>query len=166
MVCSYLDQKGYVIDGISGPDWVDFIETFLLKVAEAKDAFRKLPEGQSLSADLLPYYRYETNRRREGKKEIKERFEFMIEKFLEKFPSIDRKDPQRLFDEYQKLLIFKRAGHKCQEPQDSECAGETTYSEGEADHIIPWTHGGPTSVENGQWLCKHCNKVKNARLKR
>jgi hypothetical protein len=162
MVCSYLLQKGYVIDGISGPNWVDFIETFLLKVAEAKATFKKLPEGHKMPAGLLPYYRYETNRRREGKREIKERFEFMIEKFLEMFPHIDRKDPQRFFDEYQKRLIYKRANHRCQEPQDSKCAGETTYDGGEPDHITPWAHGGPTSIENGQWLCKHCNRVKHA----
>lgn len=162
MVCLYLHQKGYVIDGISGLDWADFIETFLLKVAKAKVTFKKLPEGQSLPADLLPYYLYETNRRREGKKEIKERFEFMIKKFLERFPTIDRKDPQRLFDEYQKRVIFKRADHTCQEPQDSKCLGRTKYGEGDADHIVPWTKGGPTSVDNGQWLCRHCNKVKSA----
>lgn len=164
LVSSYLRQKGYVIDEISDLDWAGFIETFLLKVAEAKTAFKKLPEGQKMRGDLLPYYRYETNRRREGKEEIKERFEFMIEKFLERFPTIQRKDPQRLFDEYQKRLIYKKANHKCQEPQDSKCAGETTYDGGEPDHKKPWTAGGPTSVENGQWLCKHCNKVKSARI--
>lgn len=162
-VCSYLFQKNYVIEGVSGLDWVHFVETFLLKVAEAKVQFKSLPEGQGLPPGLIPYYRYETNRRREGKKEITERFEFMIEKFLEMFPTIDRKDPQRLFDEYQKRLIYKRANHRCQEPQDSKCAGETTYDGGEADHIKPWIAGGPTSIENGQWLCKHCNKVKYAR---
>jgi len=108
MLCSYLQQKGYVIDGISGLDWGDFIEEFLLKVAEAKDAFKKLPSGESLPADLEPYHRYETSRRREGREEIKERFEIMIEKFLERFPAIPRKDEQRLFDEYQRRLIFNR----------------------------------------------------------
>ena len=164
MICSYLHQKNYVIEGASGLDWADFVETFLLKVAKAKVAFKSLPEGQSLPADLLPYYRYETNRRREGKNEITERFEFMIEKFLERYPKIDRRDPQRLFDEYQKRVIFKKADGSCQEPQDSECAGKTTYGEGEADHTKPWIAGGPTSIENGQWLCKHCNRVKHSRM--
>lgn len=163
MVCSYLFHQGYVIDGVKGIEWGRFIEDFLLNVAKAKRTFKKLPEGQKMPEDLQPYYRYETYRRREGKEEVKARFEFMIEKFLEMFPAIERKDSQRLFDEYQKRLIFKRAQGKCQEPQDSKCSGETDYDGGEADHIKPWTKGGPTSVDNGQWLCKHCNKVKHAR---
>jgi hypothetical protein len=161
MVCSYLFHKGYIIEGVSGLNWGHFIEEFLLKVAEAKRKFKKLTEGQKMPEDLQSYYRYETNRRREGREEVKERFEFMIEEFLKMFPFVERKDPQRLFDEYQKRLIFKLADGRCQEPQDSKCAGKTDYASGEADHIKPWTKGGPTSVENGQWLCKHCNKVKS-----
>ena len=164
MVCSYLHQKNYVIEGVSGLDWADFVETFLLKVNKAKRAFKGLPEGQNPPADLLPYYRYETNRRREGKNEITKRFEFMIEKFLERYPNINRRDRQRLFDEYQRRVIFKKADGFCQEPQDSKCAHKAEYGEGEADHKTPWTAGGPTSIENGQWLCKHCNRVKHARM--
>jgi len=163
MVVSYLLQKDYVIDGEIDIDWSDFIKEFLLKVEEAKVAFKNLPEGQSLPSHLAPYYRYETNRRREGMEEIKQRFEFMLETFLEKYPSIPRRDPRRFFDEYQKLVIFKRANGRCQEPQDDGCAGQTTFSEGEADHKKPWIKGGATSIDNGQWLCKHCNRVKNAR---
>lgn len=161
MVASYLLQKEFIIDEKSGVDWGDFIETFLLDVAEAKTTFKKLPEGQSLPADLAPYYRYETNRRREGREQIKERYEFMLETFLERFPSISRRHPQRLFDEYQKRLIFRRSKGSCQEPQDSDCLGVTKFNEGEADHIKLWKDGGPTSIDNGQWLCKHCNRVKN-----
>lgn len=164
LVCSYLFRKNYVIEGVKQLNWSHFVETFLLKVADAKKRFKEAPEGESLPADLAPYYRYETNRRREGKKEIKERFEFMIEKFLEMFPTLNRKDKQRLFDEYQKRLVYKRANHRCQDPQDSKCAGETTYDGGEADHIKPWSLGNPTSIENGQWLCKHCNRVKYTKM--
>ena len=31
----------------------------------------------------------------------------------------------------------------------------------EADHVEPWSQGGPTSLENGQGLCTRCNQVKN-----
>jgi len=157
MVVSYLRQKGYVItDG--SLDWARFIEEFMLRVEEAKQQVRN---NQPLSEDLQEYYRYETNRLRESSELIKGRFEFMLEQFLEEFPSMDRRDPQRLFDEYQKRLIYRRANHRCQDPQDANCAEETAYDEGEAHHIIHWSQGGPTTLENGQWLCRHCNRVKN-----
>ncbi|RKY53653.1 MAG: HNH endonuclease, partial [Candidatus Neomarinimicrobiota bacterium] len=33
----------------------------------------------------------------------------------------------------------------------------------QADHIIPWSKGGETTVENGQALCQRCNGSKGNR---
>lgn len=34
----------------------------------------------------------------------------------------------------------------------------------EIDHIVPWIHGGKTDVNNGQLLCRKCNREKGAKL--
>lgn len=124
------------------------------------DARRLVKNNLTLTTILQPYYRYETNRLREGRELIQGRFDFMLTKFLEAFPSLQNLDPQRLFDEYQKRVIYQRADHRCQDPQDNHCLDETAFTEGEADHIVPHSAGGQTSIENGQWLCTHCNRVK------
>ena len=31
----------------------------------------------------------------------------------------------------------------------------------DADHVIPWSKGGPTTIENGQMLCKRHNLEKS-----
>ncbi len=52
--------------------------------------------------------------------------------------------------------VFRRCGGRC-----VEC-GSTSYLE--YDHIIPWSRGGATSVENLQILCRACNQAKGARI--
>ncbi|HLH65668.1 MAG TPA: HNH endonuclease signature motif containing protein [Solirubrobacteraceae bacterium] len=32
-----------------------------------------------------------------------------------------------------------------------------------ADHVRPWTRGGPTTPANGQALCARCNRAKGSR---
>jgi len=33
----------------------------------------------------------------------------------------------------------------------------------EADHITPWAEGGKTDKDNGQMLCKECNRRKSSK---
>ena len=42
-----------------------------------------------------------------------------------------------------------------------ECSGETYL---EFDHIIPWSRGGASTVNNVQLLCRRCNLKKSDRL--
>jgi hypothetical protein len=58
-------------------------------------------------------------------------------------------DKRRFFTEAQKQEIFDRDNHTC-----VECGSTENLH---ADHIIPWTKGGPTEVSNGQTLCNLCN---------
>jgi hypothetical protein len=37
------------------------------------------------------------------------------------------------------------------------CSSEATH----ADHVYPWSKGGPTTPANGQALCKHHNRAKS-----
>ncbi|WP_245677187.1 TerD family protein [Nocardia acidivorans] len=55
-----------------------------------------------------------------------------------------------------KARVWQRDGGKCQE------CGDKQYLE--FDHIIPWSQGGATSVDNLQILCRKCNQRKGARI--
>ena len=52
-----------------------------------------------------------------------------------------------------KVAVYQRDGGKCVECQ------ETDYLE--YDHIIPFSKGGATSVNNIQLLCRSCNLAKS-----
>lgn len=41
------------------------------------------------------------------------------------------------------------------------CQDEFKLVEMDADHIIPWSKGGKTTLKNGQMLCKGCNQTKS-----
>lgn len=55
-----------------------------------------------------------------------------------------------------KARVWQRDGGRCQQ------CGDNRYLE--FDHIIPWSQGGATSVENLQILCRKCNQQKGARI--
>lgn len=63
----------------------------------------------------------------------------------------------RLFDPSIKEQLF-HPGYIC-----SYCGNQIlSIDDCEIDHIIPFSQGGPTSLENAQLLHKHCNKSKGA----
>lgn len=64
------------------------------------------------------------------------------------------RDPRRFFNQDQRSVLYDRAEGRCQ-----KCA--VALSDGwHADHKIPWSAGGPTTLENGQALCNVCNNSK------
>ena len=63
----------------------------------------------------------------------------------------------RVFTNHQRTQLFLNAGGKCQ-----LCGDSVTVTNFEADHIIPYSKGGPTTIENGQCLCRSCNRKKGA----
>lgn len=62
----------------------------------------------------------------------------------------------RAFDNRTKRIVFERQQGRC------PCCGKTfKIEEMEADHIVPWSKGGHTVIENCQMLCSDCNKKKS-----
>ena len=63
---------------------------------------------------------------------------------------------QRLFNADQRELLYVKSGGLC-----SICRARLN-SDFHADHIIPWSRGGKTTISNGQALCPKCNLSKGA----
>ncbi|MGD0371082.1 MAG: DEAD/DEAH box helicase family protein [Candidatus Dormibacteria bacterium] len=64
-------------------------------------------------------------------------------------------DPRRWFTAAEVTAAWLRQDCKC-----AECQREVPRDLVEGDHIIPWSAGGPTTMENLQALCIACNRRK------
>lgn len=60
-------------------------------------------------------------------------------------------------------ISIKNAVYRKQEGKCAICGEYHPIEEMEADHIIPWSKGGTTELENCQLLCRHCNRVKGGK---
>lgn len=70
----------------------------------------------------------------------------------------------RAFDENTKATVYERQGGHCANP---ECIHGNDkvwdIEEMEADHIVPWSKGGHTVLDNCQLLCRDCNRRKSGK---
>ncbi|MGI8306967.1 HNH endonuclease [Saccharopolyspora hattusasensis] len=73
------------------------------------------------------------------------------------------RDPRRLFTWEQKKTLLARAGHRCEHKPLLWSRCKAT-SELEADHVVPWSRGGPTQLWNGSVLCRRHNRRKSNRI--
>lgn len=62
----------------------------------------------------------------------------------------------RAFDNRDKRTAYERQDGQC-----AICGKETPFSKMQADHIVPWSKGGATVLENCQMLCRDCNLKKS-----
>lgn len=63
----------------------------------------------------------------------------------------------RAFPDGDKQIMYERQNHKC-----AICGKEFDIKEMHGDHIVPWSKGGRTTLDNGQMLCMECNIKKSA----
>lgn len=61
----------------------------------------------------------------------------------------------RVFDESEKQTMYARQNGVC-----PICGKTFDIREMHGDHIIPWSKGGKTTLDNGQMLCRVCNLKK------
>ena len=64
----------------------------------------------------------------------------------------------RAFNDKEKRILYERQQGICH-----SCTKQFDYDDMQGDHIIPWSKGGKTSLENGQMLCRKCNATKSAK---
>ncbi len=76
------------------------------------------------------------------------------------------KDARREFSELDRIVIYRKNGGLCQEclregKPEPECT--VSWREYDADHVVPHSMGGQTTLDNGQLLCRHHNRALGAR---
>ena len=62
----------------------------------------------------------------------------------------------RSFTAMQRIELFSQSGGHCK-----SCNAPITLTDFHADHVIPWSKGGKTTLANGQALCRTCNLSKS-----
>jgi 5-methylcytosine-specific restriction endonuclease McrA len=139
--------ENYAVDGVS-VNLNEFFKQFLSKVGEVESSEK---EGDA------PYYDYKTYRKTsaDSRDSTEKRFNVILSKFLEFNQKLLPKDPNRNFDYWEKLAIYHQSKGVCQ-----MCGEKILFDKGSVDHKIPHSKGGPTTLENAQWLCVTCNLKK------
>lgn len=62
----------------------------------------------------------------------------------------------RQFSQEERLIMYARQAQKCK-----LCNKTFEIKDMHADHVVPWSRGGKTTLENGQMLCTTCNLKKS-----
>ena len=144
--------QAYVHDGLeeSLHDWfIDFE-----KRRREEDA---LPEDDR-DPKLIEYKRL-TSYSTDTEESIRGRLDLLEARFFEAEPDIELKDPTRTFSHEQRLAIWRSSDRTCQVRM--KCDGVLlTWDDWHADHVVPHTRGGKTTVANGQVACAACNWAK------
>jgi hypothetical protein len=106
-------------------------------------------------------YKEKISHSTDAEESIRWRMEFMLRNFLERHPGIQLKDNQRDFTHVQRVAVFRRDLGHCQ--LKLMCNGDkVTWDDWHCDHLVAWTSGGKTTVENGRTACAACNLSKGS----
>ena len=128
-------------------DWFIAFETDRILEEE------KSPEEQD---PILVLYHEKVSHSTDTVDSLKFRHDLLKESLLTKAHNLPLKDSKRNFDESQRQVIYRKDKGVCQ-----ICGKECDWNDWEADHIVPWSKGGKTEIENGQVLCPTCNSKKS-----
>lgn len=138
----------------------DFYIGFEGERRKVSDPSELLVKDNDWNKDL---YDYINSFQREGAKRanIQKRHDVYLRKFLNDYPDLVAKDSSRSFTRNERITIWRHSGQKCENPS---CGIKVGLDEMHADHILPHSRGGKTSIENGQCLCVACNSSKKDKL--
>ena len=121
----------------------------------------------STDNDMLTF----SNRRQQGGNdlEIRDRilrqifFEYLKENNIE----LIEKDEKRAFNELERIMIYRNGKGFCQQclrEERPENEAKVSWSNYQADHVIPHARGGTTTLDNSELLCSYHNQSKGARI--
>ncbi len=151
LVVSCLMEK-YVYNGLE-----ESIKNWFIKFESYRREQKKL-DVDNCDPETLSYHD-RTSHSTDSEDSLRWRNEYLLRKYLEYNPKIELKDNNRMFTHEQRLAIYRKNRGICQ--LKIKCNGKKCeWDNWEADHIIPWSKGGKTIVENGQVSCPECNSSK------
>jgi hypothetical protein len=105
-------------------------------------------------------YRRLTSYSTDSEESIRGRLEFLEKRFFVACPDIPTIHAIRTFTHEQRLAIFRRDDGRCK--VRTHCNGDKLgWADWHADHILPHSKGGRTTVSNGQVSCAACNLAKS-----
>lgn len=129
-------------------------------------------EAERRAQELLQEYRRDprlstynqmTGQAMDAGENIRARVEILEERFLAAHPELESLDSARRFDFEQRLAVYRRDEGVCQ--LRLKCNGEKVpWADWHADHKLPHSKGGRTSIGNGQVACRACNLAKGANV--
>lgn len=122
---------------------------------------------QTSDIDMLTF----TGRRQQGENDLEVRDRILRQVFFKylAYNNIEllEKDGNRAFSELERLIIYRDGKGLCQQclrDGKSEKESKVSWSNFQADHVIPHAKGGQTVLENGELLCSYHNQSKGARV--
>jgi len=119
---------------------------------------QELKQEDEIDADWASY-KEKISHSTDSSDSVKWRMEFMLRHLLERYPSIQLKDNQRSFTNMQRITVFRRDKGHCQ--LKIKCDGiKLIWDDWHCDHVVAWTAGGKTTVENAKAACSACNLSK------
>ena len=74
----------------------------------------------------------------------------------DKTPTDEKHLSIRAFTESQKMQAYEKQKGICK-----HCGLHFSYENMQGDHILPWSQGGHTTIDNLQMLCRNCNGSKS-----
>lgn len=111
----------------------------------------------------LVAYQERTSHATDSKDSLEYRHSLLLRHLHQSLPNFVPLDGRRIYTEEQRLAIFRRDNGVCQ--VRLRCDGKKCeWGHWHADHRIPWSVGGSTTVENGQVTCPDCNLAKQATI--
>jgi len=127
-------------------------------------AFEAARRGNEVAASChsdaqLAEYRRLINMASDAGQNIRARLEIVQERFFAAQPEIQPLDRIRRFAYEQRLFVYRRDRGVCQ--LRLRCNGaKVSWLDWHADHKLPHSKGGQTTIDNGQVACRACNLVK------
>ena len=129
--------------------------------------YERWSQGDQNDFDIVVF----SNNRQQSQNNLQERDIILRQLFFEYISaqnhSLTTIDNKRLFNEAEKIKIYRRDNGLCQlclvegKPHKEAQVSWTNY---QADHIYPFSKGGQTIVENGQVLCSYHNGRKSSKI--
>lgn len=132
-----------------------FIDFETKRIAEAEK-----PEDQR-DPELVAYQNY-TSHTTDSLDSLEYRNKILVREFFVTFSEIAPLDKSRVFNQEQRLAIFRRDKGICQ--LKIKCDGRKLGWDDDwhVDHKTPYSRGSKTTVKTGQLACAGCNLAKGS----